>query len=88
MEPFAHRHKASHGSGARLEVDAISGRTFGTSVTAAIESIVRMPDGSGSYSLHRRQHRKELCPILGAAWERRAAVRRGQKQSPCPARPL
>ena len=27
---------------------------------------------------------KELCPILGAGWERRDAVRRVQKWPPCP----
>jgi hypothetical protein len=31
-----------------------------------------------------RRHTKR-CPILGAGWERRDSVRRGQKGSPCPA---
>jgi hypothetical protein len=34
------------------------------------------------------QRNKELCPILGAEWEREDVFRCGQKQSPCAARSL
>jgi hypothetical protein len=30
----------------------------------------------------------EPCPIMGAAWARRGAVKRAQKRSPCPAQCL
>ena len=35
--------------------------------------------------LHRLQRHKKLCPILGAEWERRTAVKCGQKGAPCTA---
>lgn len=45
----------------------------------------RCPRPRPSPGLHCRKRHKQLCPILGAEWERRAAVRRCQKGSPYPA---